>query len=81
MFGNAFSIPRLFLDGDGGLYGAGHFERLLAGEVSLVNFPGVELGVADDLVVCLSSDHEAAVAVYLLRQISSRETPLSFLIR
>ena len=52
-------------------YWLGHFEGFVAWDFHLVDFLGVELDMSDDLVVCLCSDHEAAIAVYLFRHFSS----------
>ena len=61
-----------FLDSYCRFYRSGHFEGFLTWEVRLVGILRMELGVSNDLVIGLCSHHEAAVAVYLLRQFSSR---------
>src|SRR5213594_1523316 len=69
------------LDGYCCFYWLGHFEGFVAWDFHLVDFLGVQLDVSDDLVVCLCSNHEAAVTVYLFRHFSSSRDALMFLIR
>src|SRR5207244_12538931 len=62
-------------------YWLGHFEGFVAWDFHLVDFLGVELDMSDDLVVCLCSDHEAAIAVYLFRHFLPLLMRFMFLIR
>lgn len=65
-------VEHTLLDCNGGLYLPGHFESFLAWNFRLVDRFGVQLDVADYLVISLCPDHEAAVAVYLLGQFPSK---------
>src|SRR5207249_8294801 len=69
------------LDGYCCFYWLGHFEGFVAWDFHLVDFLGVELDMSDDLVVCLCSDHEAAIAVYLFRHFLPLQMRFMFLIR